>query len=71
MAQDCESMLVKIDDFIARAKFSQQTYLKIKAARDKAESFHRMGRNAQCIEEARNLSRLLGLDDGAGAGKRR
>lgn len=66
MAEDCKSMLVKIDDFIARAKFSPQAYGEIKAARDRAFKSHSIGENAQCIEEATNLYRRLGLDEGAG-----
>lgn len=66
MAEDCESMLVKIDDFIARTKFAPQAYGEIKAARDRAFKSHSIGENAQCIEEATNLYRLLGLDEGAG-----
>lgn len=66
MAEDCESMLVKIDDFIARTKFAPQAYSEIKAARDRAFKSHSIGENAQCIEEATNLYRRLGLDEGAG-----
>jgi hypothetical protein len=65
MAEDCKNMLDRIDSFIARAKFSQQTYVKIKETRDKAHRLHVMGRSAQCIEEAKNLFRLLGIDEGA------